>query len=1605
MHLNIQFRENLAPDGGPIRNDDRVGSTTMYDGLRFTDTPGFQRWSLGGEQWIKSSSFASYANTIEATGADAMEIAHLIRQSKRGIIVVGNLRKPTNGSEDVSQTIKQLSSFAQSIGFPILAGVQSGSLRFASPAVVPFAEHLLKCPIIQENLNPDLVLQFGAPLVSTEIPTLITGRMSEAPLHHVIVHPHQPNERADPEFSVTHKVNADIGFFVKALMRYLEESSTGVSRQSSSELAPLVCLGRMLQSKMSSIVDHTAEHLKEMDPDFQELIEPQVVMTLSKMISANDAPELSLFLSNSMPVRDAEAFLYPLLSQEDHDVVGNEASTNNPALLDTGVNRGASGIDGIIASAAGFADSTDRPTTLLIGDVAALYDINSLHALRTGMSPKEAQARKTHPLTTIVLNNDGGGIFSFLPIAKHGNDVAFDEFFGTPTNTFSFEKGAAAFGLSFERVKTASSFKKSYSSAVSSVESSLIEVAVASREKNVIAHKEITRRTNDLLSTFLKDDGYLSPEIEILPMKRFARGSIEPIMEQVSSADFSKTLVVLHGWMGSKSEWDDVSTSLDQSLPPEWSILSIDLPGHGESRLRHSSDLQSTRDMLGLNKSDGEKPNSFSSDLSVDQMASSVLLTLEEHGIDSVDVIAGYSLGGRVALALKRMCMLSPNLIGSKIVGEGTKTILISAYPGEFPGASSSGSGIQDANTQRLLRDDALSREMMDLSNRAYLVAHTLEEESLLWSDFLHNWYSASVWGNLQKSSSKSYVKMIKKRTESLSTRGKDFASALAQCSPPRHRRDDWRALIAEDTLVIAGSMDEKYSSIGRDWSSASPGLNYHEIPKKGHALLVEAPEEVATIMEEFICSTKKEEMEPYSEEGSLVLSYPKKDERTSEGVVAESYSYTEPMTAKDECGFDPLFRESIGSLDFERFVIDIRDERTKKTGLIGTGWGEKAKARKSNSLSQRAGFIIQILSKDGSRGGIGEVSPFSGLHPESLTDAEQQLNVIASKISEFECGEIPSFDPTTILAMNGGMEEYIFSLTRAVGIKKLLPSIRSGIEMALLSLASEVVRVPIHQALLEYCPKEVEVSMAGSMLPLNGLITRGIRPAGLPRGNDQYMKFESWKVKVGHQKPEVDAMALSYAFQLSNQQTDKQVRADANRGFNYTTAIDFAKALEEIDFNIVKSLDYVEEPLEKKKADVVGETWSVGKQVEELERWHEQTSIPYALDESISDLAEMHAGDYDSMIEDLRAVFYTRRGCAAFVLKPSLLGLELSMRLARTAKQELGIGAVFTSSFDSGVGLSYAAFLASLADATKQKQNYASENLATAAASRNPELAEEKRYSHGLSTFSLMSQDCLSPSFGSYVNQNGLLNVASLSRAFYGLGLDEIQSLCIAPLQTPELPDVVASSRSAGDAMGENISSLASDEFEASTATSSSGREIVVVASLPLQFSADVACARFTDLPQQPRWSPWISSVAYLDAGSETEWRLRVRGVNFRWRATSSLLDDPYKGIQWESVSGLKNTGVVEFISTGEASSLMKVRMVIVTPRILSSLFSGTSVFFEDFLRNKVLKWSLEMFRDVVKGDLALEEGNIELGDALFGAAEGKANAIEATLSPPMDN
>ena len=126
-----------------------------------------------------------------------------------------------------------------------------------------------------------------------------------------------------------------------------------------------------------------------------------------------------LYVASSMPVRDVDAF----------------APRRGRVL----VNRGLNGIDGIISSAAGAAAATGARTIALVGDLALLHDLGGL----------VAAARLRLPLAVVCVNNDGGGIFHFLPIAAHPE--RFEELFATP-HGLDLEGAARLCGASFARV-------------------------------------------------------------------------------------------------------------------------------------------------------------------------------------------------------------------------------------------------------------------------------------------------------------------------------------------------------------------------------------------------------------------------------------------------------------------------------------------------------------------------------------------------------------------------------------------------------------------------------------------------------------------------------------------------------------------------------------------------------------------------------------------------------------------------------------------------------------------------------------------------------------------------------------------------------------------------------------------------------------------------------------------------------------------------------------------------------------------------------------------------------------------------------------------------
>jgi 2-succinyl-5-enolpyruvyl-6-hydroxy-3-cyclohexene-1-carboxylate synthase len=187
---------------------------------------------------------------------------------------------------------------------------------------------------------------------------------------------------------------------------------------------------------------------------------------------ANALPDDALlYVSNSMPVRDLDAFL-PV----------------SPRPLRVLCNRGANGIDGMISSALGAAAAECGHVVLLTGDLAFAHDLGGLLAAhRHGLRA-----------TVVLLNNDGGGIFSFLPIAAYGDAVHFEENFRTPLGV-DFAPAAETFGVRFTRVGSWEHFRAALKESVSDPRTSVIEVPV-DRDRSVAHHREIERAVGEALA-------------------------------------------------------------------------------------------------------------------------------------------------------------------------------------------------------------------------------------------------------------------------------------------------------------------------------------------------------------------------------------------------------------------------------------------------------------------------------------------------------------------------------------------------------------------------------------------------------------------------------------------------------------------------------------------------------------------------------------------------------------------------------------------------------------------------------------------------------------------------------------------------------------------------------------------------------------------------------------------------------------------------------------------------------------------------------------------------------------------------------------------------
>jgi 2-succinyl-5-enolpyruvyl-6-hydroxy-3-cyclohexene-1-carboxylate synthase len=165
-----------------------------------------------------------------------------------------------------------------------------------------------------------------------------------------------------------------------------------------------------------------------------------------------------VYTASSMPIRDQEAFL--------------ASSSSDVRFL---CNRGANGIDGLVSSGIGAAVASGRPTWILTGDLGLFHDMNGLAILRDVSAP----------VRIVVLNNDGGGIFEFLPQAEQVTREEFEAIFGTPLG-LDLERVTGLHGLRYERVEELRQLERA-----AMADAALIEVPVPDRRRNVDLHRRL----------------------------------------------------------------------------------------------------------------------------------------------------------------------------------------------------------------------------------------------------------------------------------------------------------------------------------------------------------------------------------------------------------------------------------------------------------------------------------------------------------------------------------------------------------------------------------------------------------------------------------------------------------------------------------------------------------------------------------------------------------------------------------------------------------------------------------------------------------------------------------------------------------------------------------------------------------------------------------------------------------------------------------------------------------------------------------------------------------------------------------------------------------
>ena len=411
VHLNWPLREPLEP---------QLATAPAHRGQRGEKSE--QQHSSASS--VPSEPAASQEPWASSARAELAELARIVAANAKGVVVVGPW--PGGGLRREQHWAAAARRFAAWAGWPLigepitqvrghdLSGLpaDAGSAEDASPCadarscVVATADHLLADVGIAEELRPDAAVLVGG-TVTTKPVRLWLERTR--PDHVVVIDPENRSGRA--VFRLTGRVPAP----AEALTSFVSERAASAELLSERGVDPATGAAEPAESRHHPL-DRAAhggwlDTWRRLDAEARAAVAgavdggPMLSARTARALAAALAPNSVLVASNSMPVRDLDAFVF------------------DTGSLVCWTNRGAAGIDGTASTALGAAAAhPSKSVALYTGDLALLHDLGGL----------AAAARLGLHLIAVCVDNDGGEIFSLLPVADRVAADDFERLFRTP---------------------------------------------------------------------------------------------------------------------------------------------------------------------------------------------------------------------------------------------------------------------------------------------------------------------------------------------------------------------------------------------------------------------------------------------------------------------------------------------------------------------------------------------------------------------------------------------------------------------------------------------------------------------------------------------------------------------------------------------------------------------------------------------------------------------------------------------------------------------------------------------------------------------------------------------------------------------------------------------------------------------------------------------------------------------------------------------------------------------------------------------------------------------------------------------------------------------